>query len=146
MIFITSFFKTKELPEGVVPYSAAVYQPRGYTLEKAGWTDIRIDGKWIRPRLFLSDEDPAAAYWRFMMDMYRSRTDAAHEWLETHHNYHDCALCCWCPFDRAAKRQLEEHGTFICHTGPLGAFLEELGVEVLYDKDRERMYEYVVGD
>lgn len=147
-IYITSFFKVKELPEGVVPFSAAVYQPKGYSLPKAEWCDIRDErGQWIRPRNFLSAYNPAQAYWDAMMEHYWARRVDIGNWLEEHHEC-DVALCCWCPYDRAAKRQLAEFGTFICHTGPVGATLERGWggvdlVNVFYDKDREAMYEPV---
>lgn len=140
-VYLTSFFKIKELPEGVEPFSAAVYQPKGYNLEKPMWTDIRQDGKWTRPRNFLEEDDPAEAYFEAMLKMYRSREVDARWWLQfVMADKRDVALCCWCPYDRAARRQLEEFGTFICHTGPLGTFIEELGYDVLYDEDRLKMY------
>lgn len=116
-----------------------MYQPRGYTYPKVAWTDIRQNGKWVRPRNFLDSPDPAKAYYEAMLEMYRSRMPEAKWWLSCISG-RDIALCCWCPHDRAAKRQLEEFGTFICHTGPLGTFLEELGVDVEYDHLRDRMY------
>jgi len=51
----------------------------------------------------------------------------------------DVALCCWCPYDKAAKRQLADYGSFICHSWPVESFLKELGVEVVRDADREQM-------
>jgi hypothetical protein len=140
MIYLTSFFKSGELPEGVVPWSAAVYQPKGYKYPKADWTDIRDEtGKWTRPREFLAATNPAEAYFEAMLDHYKSRQSSAEEWL-WQNSHVDCALCCWCPYDRAAQRQLKEFGSFICHTGPVGEFLYSLGAEVVYDEDRERMY------
>jgi len=138
MILMTSFFDSNKLD--MEKWSVAVYQPSGYDYPKVDWADIRVQGQWIRPRLFLSDPDPAAAYWRFMTTMYESRIREAHEWLQDYYT-HDLAMCCWCPHDRAARRQLEEFGSFICHTGPLAAFLrDKCGVEVALDKHRERMY------
>jgi hypothetical protein len=141
MIYLTSFFKSDELPEDVQRWSAAVYQPRGYKFPKADWTDIRDEtGKWIRPREFLAARNPAEAYFDAMLAHYVRRIDAARSWLGEL-GLADAALCCWCPYDRAAKRQIEEFGSFICHTGPVGFFLENsLGVAVRYDDDRERMY------
>lgn len=146
-VYITSFFKIKELPEGVEPLSAAVYQPRGYTLPKVAWTDIRRGGKWTRPREFLYAADPAVAYWDAMIELYKSRLNDAIDWrIEVEMNGWDVALCCWCPYDRSAKRQIEEFGSFICHTGPLAAFIEEyLDFEIVLDKDREIMYNRIGG-
>lgn len=141
-VYMTSFFKVNDdnTPEEFVPHSVAVYQPKGYTLPKIAWTDIRKDGKWIRPREFMDDPSPAEAYWSAILDHYDTREDEAWEWYETAPEY--LAMCCWCPSDRAAQRQLKEFGSFICHTGPLGEWLESrLGVHVSYDEDRmENMY------
>ncbi len=137
-VLMTSFFKSNKLE--MEKWSVAVYQPKGYRYPKVDWADIRLDGKWIRPREFLGEPDPAAAYFKFMVEMYRSRIDEAAEWLQDYY-VHDVAFCCWCPHDRAARAQLEEFGSFICHTGPLAAFLrDDCGVEVVLDKARELMY------
>lgn len=138
---MTSFFRSHGLPPGFVPFSAAVYQPKGYSYVKAPWTDIRdANGNWIRPRNFLSAPDPLAAYHRALLDLYATRTGAIQTFL------HSCEVerispvfCCWCPKDRAAQRQLQEHGTFVCHTAVVGEVLEQFGVGVWYDDDRRRM-------
>ncbi len=113
-----------------------MYQPKGFNLPKVAWTDIRRDGgEWIRPRLFIEEESPLDAYWEAIINHYYTRRTAVEEWLAGVQT--PVALCCWCPYDRAAKRQLEEFGTFICHTGPLGDFLAfEYDVPVWYDEDR----------
>lgn len=137
-VYLTSFFKTRELPEGVEVFSGAVYQPKGYTLPKCDFADIRDEhGKWIRPRNFLDAADPAQAYFAAMQTHFAKREREIAYFCAEHPNV---AICCWCPYDRAAKRQLEEFGTFICHTGPLGAVLENFGYDVLYDEDRLKMY------
>jgi hypothetical protein len=142
-VYLTSFFESVKLPDSVEVYSAAVYQPSGYKYPKADWTDIRDQtGKWIRPREFLGDDDPAYSYYVAMLEHYRNRRNDAVAWLESVTDPYntDIALCCWCPYDKAAQRQLREFGTFICHTGPLGEFLaEELGMDVWYDTDRRMM-------
>jgi hypothetical protein len=138
MILITSFFKAKEAGADEC-WSAAVYQPKGYTFPKAAWADIRDErGNWIRPRNFLDAADPAMAYYQCMCEHFMARSSDIERWVEEREGVP--ALCCWCPFDRAAKRQLEEFGSFICHTGPIATVLEELGYEVGLDKDRENMY------
>lgn len=139
MIYLTSFFRVKELPDGVRAYSAAVYQPKGHTLEKVAWTDIRNDrGEWTRPRNFLSSDRPLAEYRESLYAIYYDRIDEARRWLDSLDGQ-PAALCCWCPFDRAAQRQLREFGSFTCHTAVIGEFLEELGQRVWYDTDRLRM-------
>jgi hypothetical protein len=140
MIYLTSFFKSRELPDGVIRYSAAVYQPKGYTFPKVAWTDIRDStGEWIRPRLFLTDDAPAARYRESLYGLYHTRLDEARRWVDSIGD-NDAALCCWCPFDKAAQRQLKDWGSFICHTAVLGEFLStELKVPVWYDADRLRL-------
>lgn len=140
MIYLTSFFKSKELPEHVERYSAAVYQPKGYTFPKVDWTDIRDStGAWTRPRNFVDDEFPAQSYRESLYALYLSRIHTAREWVDLLVR-RDAALCCWCPSDKAAQRQLEEFGSFICHTAVLGEFIStEFSVPVWYDADRVRM-------
>ena len=140
MIVLTSFFDSKEAEVDEL-WSAAVYQPKGYKFPKAGWADIRDeDGNWIRPRNFLDADDPAAAYYERMCEHFMARASEIHGW------YAECSgvpgLCCWCPYDKAARRQLAEFGTFICHTGPIATVLDDLGYEVVLDKARENMYTY----
>lgn len=139
-VLMTSFFESKKL--NLPLFSAAVYQPRGFSYPKICWTDIRDEsGNWIRPREFLSFLDPAQAYWNAMLDHYDSRLDKALKWKTENQDLDTAALCCWCPFDRAAQRQLKEFGSFICHTGPLGHWIEtRLEIPVFYDFDRLRMY------
>lgn len=137
-IHMTSFFASKKLDQGITPLSCAVYQPKGFKYPKVMWTDIRDDeGNWIRPRLFVNEENPLNAYWEAMRKHYLHRQDEALAWLDSFRG--PVALCCWCPYDRAAQRQLKEFGTFICHTGPLGEFLEDLGAVVWYDEDRRKL-------
>lgn len=138
-VYLTSFFKSHGLPDGVVPYSAAVYQPKGYGYPKVPWTDIRPDGgQWIRPREFLSEANPLDGYRKALLDLYGGRKDEACAWRDS--LAHDVALCCWCPYDRAAQRQLGDFGSFVCHTAVLGEFIyNELGVAVWEDADRRKM-------
>lgn len=79
-----------------------------------------------------------------LLDMYTKRWERDLELglsLERDHfdQHEDVVLCCWCPYDRAAKRQLEDCGSFVCHSWPVESFLKELGIEVVRDADRERM-------
>lgn len=136
-IYLTSFFREKELPSDVRRYSAAVFQPKGYQFEKANWTDIRDSaGRWTRPRNFLGERKPAESYRRALLGIYQGRVDEAQRWLGSLQS-RDAALLCWCPYDKAAKRQIEEWGSFICHTAVLGEFLRTtFGVPVWYDADR----------
>ena len=133
---ITSFNRSHQLPVPV--FSAAVYQPQGYSYPKADWADIRRDGAWTRPRDFLGTEDPLLHYHQALLNLYAGRWDEIERWISSVGN--NFALCCWCPYDRAAQRQLHEHGSFVCHTAVIGEVLEgDHGVRVWYDDDRRRM-------
>lgn len=138
-VYLTSFLRSHSLPPGVVPYSAAVYQPKGYDYAKVVWTDIRRqDGEWIRPRQFIDCDAPLAAYRAALMRLYAERLDDAIVWRDA--TPHDVALCCWCPHDKAAKRQLEQWGSFVCHTAVLSEFIHDrLGVAVWEDGERRHM-------
>lgn len=78
MIYLTSFKKFHKLPSSVTIWSAAVYQPKGFTFPKVDWTDIRDDnGQWIRPRLFINDEQPLQSYRQHLLDLYENRVRTA---------------------------------------------------------------------
>jgi hypothetical protein len=135
-IVLTSFKRSGDYsslrghPQGGItrPYSAAVYQPRGFSYPKLDFWDIRDDrGNWTRPREYRGK----------LIDLYASRIEAINDWL--HDLDHTAVLCCWCPYDRAAQRQLRDWGSFVCHTAVMYEVLRGLGVEVLLDPDRDRM-------
>lgn len=139
-VYITSFFKSHYVPKDVERFSAAVYPPKGYEwMPKAAWTDIRdIKGNWTRPRNFVKAENPLTAYRQALWDLYSARQLEASRWLSEREGAF--ALCCWCPSDRAAQRQLKEWGSFICHTSVLGEFISStFNIPVWYDADRLRM-------
>lgn len=125
-------------------WSSAVYQPRWYTpLPKAYWMDIRPErtpgSKWIRPREFIDQDRPLDGYFQALRELYSSRADEVKDWIANlpEERIH---ICCWCPYDKAARRQIEEWGTFVCHTAAVGAFLSDVvGQPVEYDDDRRRM-------
>lgn len=143
MIYITSFQRATELPlahEQI--FSAAVWQPKNHNYTKADWTDIRDkDGVWIRPREFVDQERPLWAYRAALYAHYDNRYLQARHWVEEKlARWGSIALCCWCPFEVAAQRQLREHGSFVCHTSVLGEWINtELKQPVWYDSDRVRM-------
>jgi hypothetical protein len=137
VVVLTSFKHYHEtLSEAMEGRSVAVYQPKWYPpLPKLDVFDIRQDGKWTRPRDFINDNQPLAAYEAALYGMYVERLTPLYD-LELPD---PVALCCWCPYDRAAKRQLKEHGSFVCHTEVVGTVLKELNFQVLKDEDRARM-------
>lgn len=135
---ITSFQRSHGL-EAV--FSAAVYQPKGYNYPKAEWADIRRDGAWTRPRDFIGEDEPLLQYHHALLNLYSQRREEISLWLaEVGTFWREFVLCCWCPYDRAAQRQLQEHGSFVCHTAVIGEALELWhGVQVFYDSDRRNM-------
>lgn len=143
MIYLTSFHRVGELP--LTPsqiFSAAVWQPRGLNYVKADWTDIRNEnGVWVRPREFANLERPLAAYREALWDHYEDRYLIAKNWVDQKlAKHHAIALCCWCPYEIAAQRQLREHGSFVCHTSVLGEWIStELKQPVWFDADRLKM-------
>lgn len=140
-IHITSFQRSHGFLMPVL--SVAMYQPKGYDYPRLDWALIgQPDGSgWIRPRNFIGQPDPLGSYKRALWAQYDSRIAQAQSWGEYIGNdYYSVAFCCWCPHDRAAQRQMEEHGSFVCHTDVLGEWIEDrLGVRVWYDSERRHM-------
>lgn len=128
MIYLCSF-KTYheakiELPQ-TRAWSAAIYQPKWFhPLPAATCWDIRRKGKWIRPREFLNKDKPHIAYSDYLDMVYESRKEEIGRWLE-HVEREDggAILCCWCPNDKAAQRQLKEFGSFVCHLSVIYRYL-----------------------
>jgi hypothetical protein len=120
-----------------------MYQPKGYLYDRLDWALIgQPDGSgWIRPRNFIQRADPLSAYHDALLMQYIGRTETAKAWFDYMDDTFDgVTFCCWCPHDRAAQRQMEEHGSFVCHTDVLAEFIEtRLGHRVWFDYDRRRM-------
>lgn len=142
MIYLTSFKRFHEGKVDMPGYSIAVYQPRWYPeLPEVDLFDIRDDAGWVRPRLFEGQSTPLLRYHDRLVFMYRQRFNHDCEiglsLYRDHFDQHeDVALCCWCPYDKAAQRQLEEYGTFVCHSWPVETFLKSLGFDTERDPDR----------
>jgi hypothetical protein len=157
-IYLTSFKAYWEGEDDVCTYtykmpafSIAVYQPKWYwNLEPLRLFDIRDRGRWIRPRDFITEEASTAPdhelllrYHLKLYSMYTERWDRQPEYEQKAFlrrvQSQDEAWCCWCPYDKAAKRQLDTYGSFVCHSWVVETFLKTLGVDVQRDEDRERM-------
>lgn len=146
-IVLLSSFKQHDatyLKQGTA-YSIAVYQPKWLPqLPVTRVFDIRdANGSWIRPRDFMPEgHDPTLPsdellkrYRDALLGLYVSRRKAIGEFLHDHEG-HRLTLCCWCPYDKAAQRQLHDYGSFVCHSAVVQAYLEVAGVTVLRDLDR----------
>ena len=136
MVEFTSFKKSIELPDRVKRYSEAVYQPKGFNYPKLDFFDIRKNGWWIRPRLYAEDPNPLMSYRETLMNAYIGRQDDIIRWIYDRPDY--VALCCWCPYEKAAQRQIREHGNFVCHTEVIGGIIKTLAPEthIIWDYDR----------
>jgi len=139
MIYLTSFRKSVDLPPEFDTWSAAVYQPKGFNYPKAKCFDIRTEaGLWIRPRLFASASQPLICYRASLLTLYKSRAKEILRWLTGVGG--EAALCCWCPYEKAAQRQLKEWGSFVCHLSVVGEYVTDYTEEtVWYDSDRLQM-------
>lgn len=129
-------------------YSIAVYQPEWYPeVEVAKCFNILDDrGRWIRPRNFIPDghdgrpdRDLMNRYFRALLLNYESRAEEIQRWVQDHRHSQSVYLLCWCPHDRAAKRQISQYGSFVCHSAAVGYYLRQQGCDVVYDNDRRKM-------
>ena len=140
-VHITSFQRSFGLRMPLL--SVAMYQPQGYNFPRLDWALIgNPDGSdWIRPRNFIGNHNPLQDYREALWARYDSRLAVATSWAEyIAADYYSVAFCCWCPHDRAAQRQMGEHGSFVCHTDVLGEWMESrLGIRVWYDSERRHM-------
>ena len=139
MIYLTSFEKSDELPKKVERWSAAVYQPAGFKYPKANCFDIReFSGQWIRPREYMAEKQPLLMYRKALLKLYKGRAKRILKWVGEQGD--DVALCCWCPFEKAAQRQLKEWGSYVCHLSVVGEYLADNTEELVwYDSDRLKM-------
>ncbi len=141
-IHITSFQRSHGLRMPVL--SVAMYTPKGYEhIARLDWALIgKPDGTdWIRPRQFIGADDPLPQYRAALWRRYDERIHVARSWGDyIGDDYNAVAFCCWCPHDRAAQRQMGEHGSFVCHTDVLGEWIEaRLGARVWFDSERRHM-------
>ena len=143
MIYLTSFSRSRCLPNRIQRWSAAVYQPKGFDYSKAQCFDIRNKfGNWIRPREFISKKHPLLLYRKALLKVYKGRANQILRWLNNAAGptNKDIALCCWCPNEKAAQRQLNEWGSFVCHLSVVGEYLADYTEELVwYDSDRLSM-------
>lgn len=122
-------------------WSIAVYQPKLYpSLRKVKCFEIVDNNKWIRPRNFVNEKYPLESYSNALYTVYKQRRKEFQRWLHVADTYKTVYLCCWCPYDSAAQRQLIEHGSYVCHSAVVEWFLrKEFGVECQRDDDRSKM-------
>lgn len=151
LIYLSSFQKAQkwEFKNPHNCFSIAVYQPKWVKpyQEASVFNILDANGDWIRPRNFIPEgHDPTqpdnqllGRYFDALLEHYDRRRPQIEEWLASH-TVRRVNLLCWCPYDRAAKRQLKDYGSFVCHSAAVGFYLQEfLGQRVQLDTDRKRM-------
>src|SRR5688572_31003068 len=98
-------------------------------------TPVREDGTRLRPRDHAGN---LVAYRDELLKLFHARFEEIREAIA---GVDQLALLCWCPYAKAAKRQLAEHGTFVCHGAVAGLYLSEVfRVTVQADRDRGQMW------
>lgn len=141
-VLLTSFRRWHQKPTGTA-YSIAVYQPRWLPqLPETRIFDIRTEaGRWTRPRDFVPAENDHHAdpellghYRDALLALYETRRADIEEFVASLGPR--IALCCWCPYDESARRQLDQFGSFVCHSAAVELFLDQMGVTVIRDEDR----------
>jgi hypothetical protein len=150
-IYLSSFrqYHTGDIARRIgQPFSIAVYQPQWWkeVPEAPLFNILNEKGDWIRPREFIPPNHDGTkpsqkvlqAYFEALFALYDTRRDQIRFWLRSQ-DVPRIGLLCWCPYDRAAKRQLEDFGSFVCHSAAVGEYLKRLGYRVLRDVDRKRM-------
>jgi len=151
-IHLTSFKRYHDDKWTMPGVSIAVYQPKWYPqLPKIDYFDIRNEkGSWIRPRDFVPpnhdrtkfDFSIVEAYATELIHQYHLRYTDIWDWLKENQLFQrsDIALCCWCPHDKAAGRQIKDFGTYVCHSAVVEKFLNDhFDVDVIRDKERGNM-------
>jgi hypothetical protein len=138
-IYITSFKESVAPIFGDRKFSVAVYQPVGFAYPKLEWADIRdSSGRWIMPRNFIGYKEPLEHYVRHLWRLYQTRAADIYAWSKVART--GDVLCCWCPYEQAAQRQIREHGSFVCHTSVVGLYLNHvMRMNIVYDDDRTKL-------
>lgn len=120
-------------------YSVAVYQPKGFDLPELDIFKItRPNGKWIMPRDFLNTSNPLRNYREALYNHYLKRKRFISKFLRTS-LYSNLVLCCWCPHEKAAQRQMNEFGSFVCHTSVIYYYLAKEHPEIYVALDNDRI-------
>lgn len=119
-------------------FSVAVYQPAGFNYPKLDWADIRdSSGQWIMPRNFKQFNKPLEHYVRALWHHYQRRSADIYAWTKVAKS--GDVLCCWCPYETAAQRQIRQFGSFVCHTSVIALLLEhDFRMNVVLDEDRTK--------
>lgn len=134
-IMLTSFVEARRLDTRLwTPWSAARWAPDfAQQWPVAKWAaPLRPDGTAVKLRDF--GDDPLPKYRTYVLDLYRSRWPAIRDWVFRYDGTHQ-ALCCWCPFTKTARVQLEHFGSFHCHLGVVAEVLSKSGVVVMVGEE-----------
>jgi len=142
MIILTSFKEANWIAEKLNIgkeniYSVARWQPRGYSFKELSFLSATDkDGNKLLLRNF---ENPIQDYAEALKEGYRARWKEIKQWLDSLDNDKDIILVCWCPHSSQTKKQIEEYGTFCCHTGLIGKMINKhRPVTVVLDRERHK--------
>jgi len=138
VIILCSFWT---VPEGFTPMSVARRLPDTMEMTQLKFlAPFDTNGEAIMLRSFNSPE----GYYRTYFEGLEKRREVVTDWYGGLRKDVDVALCCWCNsrFGKA-REQVDEHGTFVCHTALVGMVLKKYrkDLEVRFDNDREK-YSY----
>lgn len=114
-VMLTSFNEAKKLKCGN-KFSVARTKPqwaKNYQ-ELMFLAPFDPEGNAITLRRF--PHDPTGGYAAELKRAYLSRWHKIDEWLRGLDVTRQYVLCCWCPHSSTSKRQIQEYGTFACHT------------------------------
>ena len=135
-VVLSSFAQIRPLKQAmrqsnVAVRSVASYAPRDFDprLSIPEFAPLNPDGSRFRIRDHGTPDD---FYMAMHMRLQETGADGLVKLLELQQaGYNGVILCCWCPGTTTARKQLREHKSFVCHTEPLGFWLQGRGLQVL---------------
>ena len=123
--------------------SVARRQPRGFYYPVLDFFAPQTDNGI--PLLLRHFDDPVNGYKDAYYALMRLRYRLIQGWVNNIPAGTKIALCCWCNNTYGqGSRQVQEHGTFVCHTVLIGQIIKKIRPEVtiVLDPDREKYSAY----
>lgn len=135
-IILSSFAQVRPLRQAmrhnnVAVLSVASYAPRDFNPERSipEFAPLNPDGSRFRIRDHGTPDD---FYWAMHDRLQKVGVDGLRKLSKLMEaGVNGVVLCCWCPGTTTARKQLREHKSFVCHTEPLGFWLQGRGFQVL---------------
>ena len=140
-ILLTSFKKSLKLKgkSNIEFYSVSRWQPSNFFYPSLDFLGAYNKNK---QRLFLKGRNnPLQSYQHDLFEYYVSQWKKINSWLTSLNNNDKLiVLCCWCPYSNSTKKQIQNFGSFACHTGLIGKIINKYcPEETLYlDIDRHK--------